>query len=378
MRRLLLVSEFASESDWHFQQLAPALASLPDPVELIPVRGVSMERSGGGLHPRRMFNGAAVYARLPWALLRHRPHAMICITTPPGIQVWCAIVGALGRTPAACWMMDYHPEIEARMLESRWVLRPLAGVLRLIDRATLRRFRLIIALDQAMAELCRQRAARVEVETFPPWPDGALATLEPPHTIESAGPLHLLHVGSLGRAHDLKGLERLARSLTCRCRVTLLGADPRTRAAFDALAGSTPIDLTVVGRLPGPDFARALTGCGAHFGLVVLKDRYAGLVSPSKFTAYVKAGIPLLSIGPPGTTAHFVCDQLGAGLHLPNHPRPPDLTAAAEQLESPQARARRRARVGDAQAWLARYDAAAFARLLDTVLLEGVGPVERA
>lgn len=370
MGRLLLVSEFASDADWHYQQLAPALADLPRPIELRAVRGFSSRRSAGGTHPRRVLNGAAVYGRLPWALLRHRPNAMLCITTPPGIQWWCALLGWLTRTPTACWLMDYHPEIEARMLETHRPLRPLAAMLRALDRLALQRFRVIIALDQAMARLCTERVTSADVVVFPPWPDRVLADINPVRAANADSTLRLLHAGSLGRAHDLDGLRLLLDALHERCSIRLIGADRRTRHAFETLAHDCRVDLDVSGYLPGNEFARAISAGGAHFGIVLLKDRFAGLVSPSKFTAYVTAGIPLLYIGPAGTAAHHVCEGIGAGVHVSNNASRTQLSAAAAAMMDPSVRTMYHDRAQDARAWLSSYNAGAFAAMLDARLLD--------
>ncbi|MFI4917400.1 MAG: hypothetical protein ACIAS6_12960 [Phycisphaerales bacterium JB060] len=368
MRRILFVSEFASDADWHFQQLAPALARLPEPIECVPVRGISANRTGGGLSPRRIWNGASVYAKLPFALMRQHPQAIFCITTPPGIQLWCTLLGRLTRTPVICWMMDYHPEIEARLIQASKVGRSLARVLRWLDRRSLRRCHGIITLDEAMASICRDRAPRANVETFPPWPESKLQGLDPAAEPGPDGPLHLLHVGSLGRAHDPAVLGQLLHTVPDRCRLTLLGADDRTQRAFRELAEKSPVDLSISGHLPSHEFARTLRESGAHYGIVLLRDLYAGLVSPSKFTAYVAASIPLLYIGPPGTTAHALCIDHSAGVVLTNQAGQAEFIAAAEQLLDPQARMKTRVGMRDARRWLAQHDAAAFSRLIASML----------
>lgn len=368
---LLFVSEFAGDDDWHYPSVAAALAALPEPIECTPVRGFSTNRTGGGLHRRRLLNGVWVYLRLPLALVasmaRRESVAIVCVTTPPGIQLWCALLGRLTGTPVVCWLMDYHPEIEARWLEQRAWGRPFARLLRWLDRRALRRCRGIIALDDAMASLCRSRAPGVRIESFPTWPSGELADLEPSpaeQRDEHHPEPHLLHAGSLGRAHDLDALSRVLDGIPVRCRLTLLGADERTRRAFSALAASHDVEFDVRPRLAAEAFAKALAGSGADFGIVLLKDRYAGLVSPSKFTAYAAAAIPVLTIGPPGTTAHRLAKELGAGVHLPNDPGNDELARAAEQLIDPAARTTFRSRALEARDWLRRYDAAAFAALL--------------
>jgi hypothetical protein len=369
--RLLFVSEFAGDDDWHYPSVAAALAALPELIECSPVRGFSTNRTGGGLHFRRLLNGAWVYLRLPFALAasmaRRESVAIVCITTPPGIHLWCALLGRLTGTPVVCWLMDYHPEIEARWLEQREWGRPGARLLRWLDRRALRCCRGIIALDDAMASLCRSRAPAVRVESFPTWPSRELSGLEPAQPGRRDAKeleLRLLHAGSLGRAHDLDALSRLLDAIPVRCRLTLLGADERTRRAFSALATSHDVDLVVRPRLAPEAFAKALATSGADFGIVLLKDRYAGLVSPSKFTAYAAAAIPVLTIGPPGTTAHRLAAEFGAGVHLPNDPGNDELVRAAEQLMDPAARTTFRSRAVEARDWLRRYDAEAFAALL--------------
>lgn len=368
MRRILFVSEFASDADWHFQQLEPALRELDNPIECVPVRGFTQRRRYGGLSPKRLLNGAVVYAKLPVALILHRPRAILCITTPPGIQVWCTLLGRLLSVPVLCWLMDHHPELEARVLESKPCARVLVPFLRWLDQRSLRSCRCVIALDDAMAATCRARAPSTEVLAFPPWPARELQSLASAIVPPADAPLHLLHAGTLGRAHDIEDLSRLLAALDTPCHITLLGADARTTIAFERLVANTDIQLEVKPHLPGDQFVKALTTTGAHFGIVILRARSAGLVSPSKFTAYMAASIPLLYVGPPGTVAHRLCEEFGAGVSLPNVPEPQQLSRATEQLTSSDMQANTRAGTIAAREWLGRYDATAFAALIDAQL----------
>jgi hypothetical protein len=51
-------------------------------------------------------------------------------------------------------------------------------------------------------------------------------------------------------------------------------------------------------------------------GIVLLSEKSAGLVSPSKFSGYISFGLPLIYLGPSGTNAEIVCTRFNGGYWL--------------------------------------------------------------
>lgn len=49
------------------------------------------------------------------------------------------------------------------------------------------------------------------------------------------------------------------------------------------------------------------------YGLVLFDEKLAGLLSPSKASGYLALSLPLLYVGPEGTTAHTICKIHKAG-----------------------------------------------------------------
>jgi hypothetical protein len=254
--------------------------------------------------------------------------------------------------------MDYHPEIEARALESRG-LGAFARLLRALDARAMVRFAGIVVPDRAMATLARARAPRAEVLEHPTWGADGSAAPEPVSYTPGArrGVVRLAYSGNLGRTHDLVPLASLLRALAGRAKVELyVGASAEGNRRFGALGSELGIPVFErQGRVPLPELLALYNEWRIDLGVVLLSDAAAGLVSPSKFSGYINFGIPLLYIGPADTNAADICSLLHGGFRMANRATPAEIGALAEALLDP-------ARMG-AAARGAREAAAHFSRL---------------
>jgi len=119
--------------DWMMTSLVDSLKAARPGISARYVSGVFGTYSPGGLNLRRLVNLLWVYIQAPVSLVWRRPDIVIVRSSPPGIQVWAAWWASLRGTPVLCWLMDYHPEIEARLLEGRGLYRRSSMVVQDVD-----------------------------------------------------------------------------------------------------------------------------------------------------------------------------------------------------------------------------------------------------
>jgi colanic acid biosynthesis glycosyl transferase WcaI len=314
------VYEYAHRSDdWMMGSLIESLGARLPGLRARYLHGLFTTYRPGGLHPERLLNLAWVYLRVAFHLAFSRPDGVLVRTTPPGVQLWTVWWARFRDVPVYCWLMDYHPEMEARQLEKRGHAGA-ARLLRRIDARLMPRFAGIVTLDRAMAELARKRAAQVEVLEHPTWTTsgaGALAPVEYPPGSD-AGTLRLAYSGNLGAAHNLSILKSLLEELARRRAVELyvVGASPSGEQRFRRVAEPAGIRVVTHARVSFARLRELYHQWRIDAGVVLLAEESAGLVSPSKFSGYINFGIPLIYVGPAGTNTEVVCTRFGGGFWL--------------------------------------------------------------
>lgn len=324
------VYEYAKRSDdWMMSSLIESLGSRLPGLRTKYLHGLFTTYRPGGLHPERLVNLVWVYLRVAFHLVFSRPDAVLVRTTPPGVQLWTVWWARFRGVPVYCWLMDYHPEMEARQLEKRGHAGA-ARLLRRIDAGLMPRFAGIVTLDRAMAELARSRAAKVEVLEHPTWTTsgaGALSPVEYPPGSD-AKTLRLAYSGNLGAAHDLSTLTALLKEVAARRTVELyvVGASPSGEERFRRVAEQTGMRVTTHARVSFARLRELYHQWRIDAGVVLLAEESAGLVSPSKFSGYINFGIPLVYVGPAGTNTAEVCTRFGGGFWLTDD-APPELVA---------------------------------------------------
>ena len=289
----------------------------------------------GGLRLERLVKFAWVYLCVAFRLLLSRPDAVLVRTTPPGVQLWTAWWARWRDVPVFCWLMDCHPEIEARQLEKRGHPRA-ARLLRRFDAALMPHFSAIIALDTAMAAFVRTRAPALEIWQHPTWSLAEAATLTPVSYCpgQRPGPLRIAYSGNLGAAHDLSVFAALVAELVRRRPVELyvIGASPAGEERFSALAKKHALAFRSHPRVPFGDLRGLYERWQIDAGLVLLTGESAGLVAPSKFSGYIAFGIPLIYLGPQQTSTAEVCSEFHGGFRIDENAAPDALAAVADRL----------------------------------------------
>jgi len=322
--RAFFIYEFGwRPDDSMMPDLIEALEQRVDGLASKYIKGLFRRYSAGGLKPVRLLNLVVMYIKVPWFLVFDKPAFVVVRTTPPGIQIWTLWWASLWRIPVVCWLMDYHPEIEARWLEQRGWKR-LAGFLRWIDFRAMRRFRLVVVLDEAMAGIARERGAEGRIIVHPTWgpvrcKEEGLRTNEV--SVKRKGePIRLCYAGNLGKAHDITTLEDVLSRVRTNRKIEfhVIGASSEGVDRFRGMTNKLGCSLSVYPRVGFDELGRLFAEIGADLGIVLLSSEAGGLVSPSKFLGYLCHGLPLLYVGPEGTNSDFACSICGAGWSLRN------------------------------------------------------------
>ncbi|MES2176538.1 MAG: hypothetical protein V4550_01640 [Gemmatimonadota bacterium] len=351
--KLLFVSEFGpAVIDPMSEDYIAALAAIRPDIDVRFFRGFFNRYIPGGTHPFRLLVAAYMYLRLPVILLRERFDFILARTSPPGLHLWCIFIGRICRIPVGVWLMDYHPELEARALD-RHSLGWVAKVIRRIDAQLLLRARFAIVLDNAMEELVRAHAPRVPLIQHPTWNGipGVIHESAPQVTGEElAAELRVAYVGNLGYSHPLETLETLLAECARHgpVRVFLVGVAAEGEARFREVGWRAGCAVEALPRTPFAELGAVFRERRIHAGVVLLDDEVAGLLSPSKYGAYLRYGIATLYVGPAGTASDTVCSHFGAGFSVRNGAAQVTLESIARSLRDAAAVNAARSRTSDA------------------------------
>lgn len=314
---ILYVSEFAGNA---FDGLVPA--AYRETAERFPrggthlVAGFLSRYTYGGMRPSRLLNYLVVYMKSLVALIRHRPDVVVVDTSPPLIQWWVALFAPLFGTRVLVWLMDYHPEIECRWLARRTACRWLASGLRAIDRRMLQRVSGLVALDPAMADTVTARCPQLPVAVHPTWSEQGAGIYDPVTLNDVPDEFRLVYIGNLGVSHGLDDLERLLVRIRASRKISLLavGGNTSGRELLRGLADRLGFSCELEDRLPWDTLLHRVNVFRPNYAVVLMDEDKRGLLSPSKYSSYLQAGLPLLYLGPRDTNADIACRQQGAGV----------------------------------------------------------------
>ena len=286
--------------------------SYPDPSLVYPaserIAGVTVRRVwtsgfGRGSKLGRMSDYLGFIAGAGWRLLLERDvDVVVSLTTPPFVASVGLAAARLRGARSIAWVMDVYPELAFRLgvLGRR---SPLGRLLSIVERGTLARSDLCIALGETMAERVRESGAR-KVAVVHNWADGEAIRPQP----VAGNPLReqwgwsdrfvVLYSGNLGLAHDFGTVLDAADRLRDESRVlfAFVGEGPR-RADVEAEVRRRALPNVEF----RPHVARERLGDSLTAGelhLVTMREGIEGLVVPSKIYGILAAGRPTLFVGP--------------------------------------------------------------------------------
>jgi len=300
------------------KRLADAMENHYTGVRVLYHSGFLKDYVAGGLHFARIANLIFCYLTFPFKILACRPHLVLVRTAPPGIQIVVSAICALIGTPCWLWLMDYHPELEARHLERKWWGSWIARSLRAVDGWALKNFKVIIAIDDAIADICRKRAPKVPVIVHPTWfAESGNMRKGQLHSPSSEGAFRGIYIGHLGYAHDLSGvqkvLDRLPESISPS--LDLVNVSEAGQRRFQQLKHPRLI-IETYQQKSLEELKNLIEENAIQWGLVCLGERYKGVLSPSKFHLYLELGLPVLYTGPSQTNAWKACAEFNAGIAI--------------------------------------------------------------
>ncbi len=367
-----MIFEFPPGADYQLRSLEKVVSGLYPKHKLECIHGFSKSYTPGGFHLHRLLNLAWLYCLVPLKLIFRRPSWLLVRSAPPGIQVWVGLWAGLLGIPSIAWLMDYHPEIEARILDRKVFLRPLAWFLRIVDRFSLQFHRAAVVLDESMAAQLRSACKELPIIVHPTW-DSYRNGEERSVGERSDKPLKLAYGGNLGLRHSASSLGELIARVVDRSahpfvELHVIGSSSNGIRKFEGLASQYPLHLHCYPRMGFEDLLSTLRKIDADYGVVLMNDLDQGLYSPSKYAGYLAAGIPVLYMGPEQTNAYKICQDFGAGIHLSMYAGKARIEDVAGSLCDLQNRREHRFAVASAKEHFAAYNAETFFAAISTFL----------
>ncbi|MBR4597123.1 MAG: hypothetical protein IKO42_01865 [Opitutales bacterium] len=346
MKKFLYVYEFADKADlplskkadtlWGYSQ--QYLREMKAPIEIKTARGIFADRRENGLALRRFLNFLYMHACAPFEILFSRADIVFVRSTPPMMQITYAFWATLLRRKKIFWLMDYHPVYGVRNSKKGSILNLIWRFFDKIDKFFLKKFDLVVCLDEAMQELVKERAPNVETFVCPTFSLQESEWLDLQKDFNPSEPLKLLYNGNLGRSHSVGRLKILLEEIARKRKVefSYCGGSRHAMETFQKMCGECGADFKTF------DFIKDYNSLGKFYkengfdyGIVLLNDELKGIVSPSKFSGYTSFGLPIIYLGPRGTNAHFVCESLKAGVCAETQEQ---ILEAAEKINEPETR----------------------------------------
>ena len=308
------------------QRYDVAAAALPRVAEVCGVRVLRVRTPtfGRGNLAGRALDYLGFYLASMWRVLRvaRRGDVVVAMTDPPllGVALWP--VAALRGARLVHWLQDLFPEVAERL--GVRAIRPVAGVLRALRNAALRRGRATVVIGDAMGRLV-ERECGVAPSVIPNWAleedvtgDMGSRRDHPLRREWGLGAAFIVgYSGNMGRAHQLDGLIEAAALLGDEPGIVfLLIGDGAQRAALEHAAQERGLaNVQFRPYQPRSALRSSLTLPDIH--VVSLDERLEGLIVPSKFVGVIALGKPVLWLGAKGGEVGRLVLQSGAGMVVP-------------------------------------------------------------
>ena len=285
-----------------------------DPDTLFPARekrnGVEIRRIrcfgfGKGAAWRRALDFGSFLLSCAVELLRLRKQdVVLTMTSPPLISCLGALFSRVKGGEMVLWIMDLNPDqlIAADWLrESSIVARALEAVLRYSLRASKR----IVVLDEFMQRRVASRGIQEDcIHVLPPWSHDRTIRYDSEgrdafrREFGLEGKFVVMYSGNHSPCHPLDTLLECARRLTDRPEITFcfVGAGNEFLKAQRFAQLHSLASLRCIPYQPLEKLAGSLSAADLH--VVVMGDRFVGIVHPCKIYNILTLGIPFLYIGP--------------------------------------------------------------------------------
>jgi colanic acid biosynthesis glycosyl transferase WcaI len=307
---------------------APPGPSEHEGVRILRVRSTSFDRTR---LDRRALNYASYLAGALIAGVRQdAPDVVVAMTDPPVVADVGLAVARRFRVPLVVISQDVFPETALAL--GRIDNPVVAGLLRALIAAYLRRADRVVAIGDTMRERLAAKGARRErIAVIPNWVD---TTKLAPHPHDNewaqrhglAGRFVVMHSGNVGQAQDLDSLIRAAALLRDLddLTVAIVGGGTRRRELEELARVLDATNVTFLDYQPREVLPLSLSTADVH--VVGLARGLSGFVVPSRVYGVLAVGRPVLVAADDDSETARLVRAAGCGLVVP--PARPALLAA--------------------------------------------------
>lgn len=377
MKHAYVIHEYPPDVDFQRKCVYDLLAQRHKGINVQGVHGFQRDYKPGGLRAGRILNLVWLYLLIPLYLILQRPVWVLVGSTPPGIQMWVAFWAKLCRIPSIAWLMDYHPEIEARALEGRKTPRFFPKMLRWLDRSCHKGLAGAITLDEAMGKVFSKNNPDVPLRIHPTWNEkcpGNFPTVSPSQG-KPGSQISLAYAGNLGSLHQLEPFGKLLDEIQAlggdiKIQLHTFGVPSNKDLQFQRFSDEHNIRLSIHRSKTHAELGKFLHKHKINYGIVLLEDAAEGVASPSKFSGYIYAGVPLLYFGPQDSNAHKICIDFNAGLALPPKVIKNLYNGAAQSILDPVTREHHQLATAEAYRYFSSFDGESFVGMFQSLLEE--------
>jgi colanic acid biosynthesis glycosyl transferase WcaI len=249
-----------------------------------------------------------------------RQDLTIALTSPPLISFFGALFVKLRGGRFCFWVMDLNPDEGVALgwvREDSLVTRALQGLLKF----SLKRSDKIIALDRFMRKrIVRKGVPAERVTVLPPWPhdndiqydEGGRGAFRDVH--ELTDKFVVMYSGNHSACHPLDTILNAALTLRADERIAFcfVGGGSEFQKVKDFARNNSLSNIVCLPYQPRSELSGSLSAADLH--VVVMGDRFKGLVHPCKIYNIVAIGAPLLYIGPEESHVTDLLQQHTSGI----------------------------------------------------------------
>lgn len=248
-----------------------------------------------------------------------RPDAVIALTSPPLVAALAAFFCRVKKCALIYWVMDLNPDeaVAAGWLGERSVT---ARFLRAVSRWTFAQSSAVVALDAYMKErIVRDHGGDAgKISIVPPWGHEHLKPVEPSaNRFRARNDLKdgflVMYSGNHSPCHPLDTvLEAAARySGDARTLFTFIGGGSLVPHVTEFKKNKKLSNLVQLPYEPIETLSESLSSADLH--VIVMGERYAGIVHPSKLYGILAVGSPFIYVGSMQSPIGDLCSETGLG-----------------------------------------------------------------
>ena len=244
-----------------------------------------------------------------------RHDAVVALTSPPLISFIGAWVAKVWRSRFFYWVMDLNPD---EAIAAGWLRADSAAarVLNWMSRFSFRRAERIVALDRFMRDrILAKGINRDRVAVIPPWSHDADVRFDPDgrecfrraHGLD--GKFVVMYSGNHSPCHPLGTLLEAARRLVKEPEIVFCFVGGGSEWATVKQLSKKLSNLLCLPYQPLSALAGSLSAADLH--VVVMGERFVGIVHPCKIYNILAVGAPVLYLGPRPSHAREILEALG-------------------------------------------------------------------